>query len=54
MSSIKRLVEELEQDPDYDHEYYEQKRDREERALQYEQEEYNARQLENGEGNEEI
>lgn len=47
MSSVKRLVEELEQDPDYDYEYYEEKRDREERALQYEQEEYNARQLEN-------
>lgn len=47
MSSIKRLVEELEQEPDYDHEYYEEKRDREERALQYEREEHEARQLQN-------
>lgn len=49
MSSIKRLVEELEQEPDYDHEYYQEKREQEERALQYEQEEYNARQLQNEE-----
>jgi hypothetical protein len=49
MSSVKHLLEELEQEPDYDHEYYEEKRAREERALQYEQEEYNARQLKNEE-----
>lgn len=54
MSIIKRLVEELEEDPDYDPDYYEEKREREERALQYEQEEHKARQLENQEGNEEI
>lgn len=49
MSYIKRLVEGLEEDPDYDHEYYQQKRETEERALRYEQEEYHARNIENTE-----
>ena len=52
MSIIKRLVEELEEDPDYDHEYYQQKRETEERALRYEQEEYHARNIENTENTE--
>jgi hypothetical protein len=53
MSSIKRLVEELEEDPDYDHEYYYEKRETEERALRYEQEEQQARKIENIENTEE-
>jgi hypothetical protein len=53
MSYIKRLVEELEEDPDYDHEYYQQKRETEERALRYEREEQQAREIENIENTQE-